>query len=133
MLNLVCRELRNWFEKEKVFDKKIQIKDNEIVYPYITLQQNQYFRIVGSTFNDGVYKYPATGLINEEFEGAVWILAIPKEVVVLANDIEAFQAKYGDVSPYQSESFGGYSYSKSSAQSDWKSAFASRLNQWRKI
>ena len=47
--------------------------------------------------------------------------------------------KYGEksLSPYQSESFGGYSYTKASAsngdQVDWKTVFRSRLNRWRKI
>ena len=43
-------------------------------------------------------------------------------------------------SPYQSESFGGYSYTKASAGSSdsgegitWQKKFKSQLNQWRKI
>jgi len=107
------------------------------------LQDGQYFRIVGSVFNDGVYQYPATGLTDETFDGAIWAMAIPSEVIALASDIEAWKEKYQSIdspamSPYNSESFGGYSYSKSSGGSDdlsgtWQGAFADRLNHWRKI
>lgn len=115
----------------------------------IDLLKNQYYRIVGSVFNDGVHQYGVDVLIDEPiFEGAVWYMAVPPEVVKLAKDIEDWQKKYGGadsaaMSPYNSESFGGYSYSKGgggsasggggSTGADWKSAFASRMNQWRKI
>ena len=53
-------------------------------------------------------------LDDEEFTGAVWALGIPKAVIQLADDIDAWRAKYESVnsqamSPFQSESFGGYS------------------------
>ena len=71
-------------------------------------------------------------------------MAIPKEVVNIASDIKTWVEKNGGAdsaanSPFTSESFGGYSYSKGASVSgdyaagDWKSAFASRLAQWRKI
>ena len=149
MLSEVCREIRNWFEKAKF------IGDFVIANGTITsrndgtmgLQDGQYFRIIGSVFNDGIYQYPATDLHDESFEGAVWALAIPNEIVDLSNDIDAWVAKYATVdsvnmSPYNSESFGGYSYSKSGGGSSsdsahpsgtWKTVFADRLNRWRKI
>lgn len=107
------------------------------------IQPNQYFRIIGSVFNDGVYKYTDELVLNDEiFVGSVWLMAIPKEVVDLASEISAWIEKNSDAitSPYQSESFGGYSYTKASAGSNsnssgptWQSIFASRLNMWRKI
>ena len=43
----------------------------------------------------------------------------------------------GKESPYTSESFGGYSYTKATdangAPIGWQKAFASRLNKWRKL
>lgn len=111
-----------------------------------SIKNNQYFRITGSIFNDGVYKYTSDlALIDEIFTGSIWLMAIPKEVIDLDKEIEDWKNKYltldGEaMSPFQSESFGGYSYSKVSSGNSsnssvptWQSTFASRLNQWRKI
>ena len=111
------------------------------------LKPNQYYRIIGSVFNDGVHKYGDTKdvLTDEAFNGAVWALAIPKEVVQLADEIKAWRALYEAtdsqaMSPYVSESFGGYSYSKGAGNStgspnasSWIGVFKPRLNMWRKI
>ena len=140
-----CEELHNWFDVDRIFGT-FTISNGEITVPDGYLQENQYFRIVGSVFNDGVYKYPSNELIDETFDGAVWAMAVPPAVIALANEIGEWQKKYGGVnsvlmSPYQSESFGGYSYSKSgggsgdgtSLSGTWQGAFSSRLNRWRKI
>lgn len=148
MLTELCQELKNWFDKSRFFDS-FTILNGAITSKSsgaIELKDGQYFRIIGSIFNDGIHQYPAEDLIDEEFDGAIWALAIPKEVINLANDISDWQNKYGDVnseamSPYSSESFGGYSYSKSgggtsSASSNagtWQGVFAARMNAWRKI
>lgn len=109
------------------------------------LQEGQYYRIVGSIFNDGVHRYSSeeTSLMDEEFMGEIWAMAVPPAVIALSDEISAWIEKYGDAmnSPYQSESFGGYSYNKGSGGSggsaigsaDWRSVFGSRLNRWRKI
>lgn len=146
MLTELCKEIKNWFEYAKFFGE-FTIEDNAITGPY-SLQENQYFRIVGSVFNDGVYKYDENlVLVDETFKGAIWAMAIPNEVIALAAEIEAWADKYQTVdsaamSPFNSESFGGYSYSKSSGGSSsgnvdlsgtWQGAFADRLNHWRKI
>ena len=79
-------------------------------------------------------------LQDETFDGAVWALAVLKAVVELAGEIAAWQEKYGAVvdSPYTSESFGGYSYSKaggteSGGAGGWQAAFRARLNPYRKL
>lgn len=150
MLDDVCAYLHNWFDRdmEKYFGS-ITISNGALVGFDDKLQNGQYFRIVGSVFNDGVYQYPASDLTDETFEdGAVWAMAIPKGFLDIVADIEAWQAKYGGadsaaMSPYNSESFGGYSYSKgtgggsdksaSSNPNSWQSAFSGRLARWRKI
>lgn len=147
MLTKLCKELNNWFVKDRIFSR-FKIEDGEIQGLSSVLQDNQYFRIVGSVFNDGVYKYPTTDLEDEEFEGAVWAMAVPPSVVTLANDIQDWVDKYGGtesqaMSPFQSESFGGYSYTKKSGSGSnsgantklgtWQGAFATELNKWRKI
>ena len=150
MLSELCGYLRNWFDREKyIGDFTI---NNGVIIPLgktISLLNGQYIRIVGSILNDGVYLYNPEGiegLIDETFHGAVWSLAIPKEVVALDQEIDAWMQKYGGsdsaaMSPFASESFGGYSYTKSTSNTEesssglggWQSAFASRLSQWRKI
>lgn len=107
----------------------------------LPLLDGQYFRIVGSVFNDGVYKYnDDLKLTDETFNGAVWALAIPKPVLDLAEEIEAWEAKNGEVAKgiYQSESFGGYAYTKATDAAtggamSWQTVFRSRLSAWRKI
>lgn len=144
MLTELCQELRNWFDRARYFGT-YTIEDGSLTVSF--LQEGQYFRIVGSVFNDGVHQYPANSLHDETFDGAIWALAIPKAVIDLSEEIAAWKAKYESVdsaamSPFTSESFGGYSYSKGSRTSSssgdgssggWQSVFASRLNKWRKI
>lgn len=142
----LCKELNNWDFQKRAKKKfgTFTIENGSIDLDMV--ENGQYFRIVGSLFNDGVYKYPADGLKDETFKGAVWAMAIPDEVIALAEEIEEWTRKYGGVdsvnmSPYNSESFGGYSYTKSGGGASsgtgsygtWQSTFASRLNKWRKI
>lgn len=147
MLTEICQYLHNWFDVAKFYGK-FRISDGHIESYNdgdIGLIEGQYFRIVGSLLNDGVHQYPSEGLKDETFDGAIWSMALPPAVLSLSEEIDSWQAKHGGVnsyamSPYNSESFGGYSYSKSSGGSaegggngGWQSAFANRLNSWRKL
>ena len=138
MLEQVLMNIRRWFPVEGgIHSGTFTIKDGGIALPF--LAEGQYFRICGSVFNDGLHQYPATDLVDEEFSGAIWALAIPPAVVDLADEIQKWQEKNGEAASgiYQSESFGGYQYSKQT-ESDggqvtvW-SVFRKRLNQWRKL
>ncbi len=137
MLNEICAEIRNYFVKD-IHNGTFEIVGGKIT-PLDFIQENQYFRIVGSVFNDGVYKNTADlELTNEVFCGAVWSMALPPAFIDLAAEIKAFnESDAGKPSPYTSESFGGYSYSKATdsngAPIGWKKVFASRLNQYRRI
>ena len=139
MLEQVLMNIRNWFSVDGgIYSGTFTIKDGGITLPFLV--NGQYFRICGSVFNDGLHQYPAGDLKTETFDGTVWALAVPQAVIDLAAEIEAWQKKNGDasVSPYQSESFGGYSYSKatdgaSGGAVTWQSAFRSRLSAWRKL
>ena len=112
------------------------------------LQESQYYRILGSVFNDGVHVYKSYTLTDETFNGEVWGMAVPKEVLELSDRIDEWKKQYYKadspvLSPFMSESFGGYSYTKGSGggynssgsgnATGWKSVFASELNRWRKI
>lgn len=146
MLNEVCAEIRNYFvyKDDRVFDD-FSIVDGEIT-PTVDIPSD-YIRIVGSRKNDGVYKVSEMELTDEdEFHGAIWFMNPPADFLETVSEIEAWMEKNGDVdssamSPFNSESFGGYSYSKGtsttgsggSAGADWRSVYAPRLSQYRRI
>ena len=135
----MCQELRNWFcdDADKHFGT-FEISGGSIA-PLDFLQDGQYYRIVGSVFNDGVHKYGDTSdtLADESFNGAIWAMRLPENILSLATEIKQFKAKNGEPTPYTSESFGGYSYTRATdangVGAGWQTVFASRLNRWRKI
>ena len=139
MLEQVLMNIRRWFPVEGgIHSGTFTIKDGGITLPF--LADGQYFRICGSVFNDGLHQYNVLDLIDETFTGTICALAIPKAVIELADEIGKWQEKNGEasVSPYQSESFGGYSYSKATDAETggavtWQSAFKQQLSAWRKI
>ena len=135
-LTNLCAELRNYFETEKRFGT-FTISGGSIS-PSDFLQDGQYFRIVGSVFNDGVHRHPAHDLTDETFDGAVWAMAVPPAVVELLQKIQEFEASTANTpTAYTSESFGGYSYTKATDENGlpvgWRSVFKSELNKWRKL
>ena len=137
MLTEICTHLHNFFvrDEDKHYQKGITINGG-ILTPSFNIKQNQYYRIVGSVFNDGVHKFgdETDVLVDEVFDGSVWLMSVPKSFLDLVSEIEDYQAKYGQATPYVSESFGGYSYSKAdSTAASWQHAFGTRLNAWRKI
>ena len=139
MLEQVLMNIRNWFTVDGgIHSGNFTIEDGGITLPF--LANGQYFRIIGSVFNDGLHQYPASDLKAETFDGTVWALAIPQAVIDLAAEIEAWETKNGEAASgiYQSESFGGYSYSKATDAETggavtWQSAFKKQLSVWRKI
>lgn len=140
MLNTICAEIRNYFlaHREKdIHSGTYTIRNGSIDLDF--LLGGQYFRIVGSALNDGVYQYPTTELQDETFEGAVWAMSVPRSFIELATEIEDWVSANASVlsSPYTSESFGGYSYSKASGRNGggytWKDQFSTRLNAYRRI
>ena len=138
MLTEICAEIRNYFEVPNGRHFGTFTISGGSIAPLDFLQEGQYFRIVGSVFNDGVYQYPAASLTDEVFEGAVWAMALPQSIIALAAEIEAYNdSDAGKASPFTSESFGGYSYTKATdangAPIGWQKAFASRLAKWRKL
>ena len=132
MIDAICASLRNYFVVE-IVDGEYTVTDREITLPF--LAAGQFFRVVGSIFCDGVYRCGDKLPADETFDGAVWAMAIPPALEAIAAEIEEWKAKNADVlaSPYQSESFGGYSYTKGSDSASWQGVFAKRLNRWRKL
>lgn len=144
MLTELCEYLNNYFPVEK---RSVTLKIEGGTFAADYLQEGQYFRIVGSIFNDGVHKYPARDLHDETFTGAIWPMAVPATVVGLASKIAEWRAQYEStdspaMSPFASESFGNYSYSKGTASTgasgtgnanSWQAVFADKLNKWRRL
>ena len=143
MLDEVCGYLNNWFlVPDGVHAGNYTVTDGKLALPH--LADGQYYRIIGSVFSDGIHRAGDTDdvLPPESFRGAVWALAIPPAVIKIAEDITAWEAANAAAlaSPYQSESFGGYSYTKaetggSGAQKTltWRNVYAAKLARWRKL
>ena len=139
MLEKILDFIHNYFVKE-VYRGKFKIESQALNVDF--LLDGQYFKIKGSVLNDGVHQYPAE-LVDEEFIGEVWAMAVPRSLLNLVDEIEAWNDANGAVAdgPYQSESFGGYSYTKASTTAGqngtsklaWQSKFGSQLNAYRKI
>ena len=149
MLTAICQYLKNWFNRKPdgsdypKYEGTFTIQGGVID---LELESGQYFRVMGSLFNDGVHKAGDTNdvLTDETFTGAVWFMGIPPEVVQLATDISQWQEKYGGIdsealSPYASESFGGYSYSKGGGGAScgsnvcWQDVYGGRLQKYRRL
>lgn len=140
-LTTLCAEVKNYF----CIDKRIGDFSivNGVITPHIDIKNNQYYRIVGSVFNDGVHKYgDASDVLTDEatFHGAIWLMAVPRDFLELSKEIDDWNTQYGAsvASPFQSESFGGYSYTKASgsgngANATWQNAFATRLSMYRRL
>lgn len=143
MLTELCRECRNYFllHRENDIHAGTFTISGGTIEPLSYLLPGQYYRIVGSVFNDGVHKYgdENDALTDETFDGAIWAMFVPPAFVDLAGRIAAWQTANADAlsSPYQSESFGGYSYSKGSGATGggyaWADQFDGELKNWRKV
>lgn len=137
----LCGDCKNWFDDNRIFGK-FTIQDGILIDGDQYLQNGQYYRIIGSKFNDGVHQHPAPFLTDETFDGAVWTMAVPLAFSKVLDEINAWLSEYGEEAdkPYQSESFAGYSYTKGTGANGQTGAlglalahFASTLKRWRKI
>ena len=138
MLTEICAELRNYFEVPNGVHIQTYTISGGSIAPLDFLQEGQYFRIIGSVFNDGVHQYPASDLTDEVFHGAVWAMSLPPDLIALSAEIEEYnKSDAGKASPYISENFGGYGYTKATGSNGkvltWKSVFADALNRYRKL
>ena len=106
------------------------------------LADGQWFWVEGSALNDGLWQYPPESMSDEDFDGTVTFLAVPRAFSSLCAEIARWSADNAEAisSPYQSESFGGYSYTMAGASSGaetpaaaWQSHFGARLRPFRKL
>lgn len=152
-MNLILAEevlshIHNWFVKDTAVFQNVEVSGGELpddISAFVT--DNAFYRIQGTYLNDGLHRTsdPDDELQDEVIERAVVSrLAIPRPLLALIDEIEAWNEKYAEISsgPFFSERFGGYEYQirgfssygvSGSPLSGWRLAFANRLNPWRKM
>lgn len=142
-ITYMCGLLRNYFtDKNHIFQGTYTIHDKSIAVDF--LKDNQYFRITGSTFNDGVFCNTPDDLArlrDETFTGAIWCMAVPADFVRLCDDAERFMAKIAEISGnfkgYTSESWGGYTYTLPTSApafiQEWQYRIKQGMNTYRKL
>lgn len=142
-----CDDCKNYFLKNGVSDIHsglFTIENGSISGVDDFLIKGQYFAIKGSKLNDGVYEYTPEGkalLLDETFKGAIWDMSVPPAFLEFCESAEAFKDKYNELglnySGFQSESFGGYSYSLPASAPDFMVQWQDRLNKayrrWRRL
>lgn len=138
MLDEICGEIHNYFLLPGGIHNGEYSISGGSMEPLDFLIPGQYFRVVGSRLNDGVYRYPESNMTDEDFEGAVWEMAPPPAFLALVKEIESWcMSEAAKPSAYQSESFGGYTYTRATDENGaaltWQTVFAARLNRWRKV
>lgn len=147
MLEEVLRYINNRFDRDSKgvpygsSEGAFAIEDGSLEVE--GLLDGQYFWVEGSALNDGLHLYPDSEMTDEEFTGRIVFLVIPNSVIDLAAEIDAWNERNADAinSPFQSESFGGYSYTKASGgvqgaetlSTAWQAQFGARLRPYRKL
>lgn len=142
VLEDVLGYIHNWFERDTLSTGECVIEDGTLPAG-LGIPEGAWYRIQGSLLNDGMHLRGDDGLVDEAFTGTITTHAIPKALLAVVEEVSEWTRTYGFAasSPYQSESFGGYSYSKGSQgttsggtpSSGWQAAFAGRFTKWRKL
>ena len=142
MLDELCADIRNYFVQSEN-DKHAgtyTINGGTFSPPLDFLKAGQYFRVVGSALNDGVYKNDGCCVfLDETFDGSIWVMNVRPAFIALADRIKEYMdSDAAKPTPFVSESFGGYSYSKGqnaagAANNSWQAVFADELRKWRRI
>lgn len=152
MLTEVCDFVHNYFE-HSLYEGSFVVSSGTVEGISDLLANGQRFRIRGSALNDGIYTYQngrvydddnvsAVDLKEETFTGTITAMAVPVAFLRIVEDITAWIDKNQAAldSPYTSESFGGYSYTKATGSGanaggvlGWQDVFRAKLNAYRKI
>lgn len=149
ILEQVLYHIHNWFERKEIAVSDCQIVDGSLPASVSSeLFDGVWYRIQGSYLNDGLHRLGEYDLNDETFSGTVTMLAVPKALLNLVDEIAEWVDDSRDAdrearrSKYRSESFDGYSYSNkedsranksSGGLTGWQAAFAGDLNPWRKM
>ena len=151
----VMRECRNFFEFS-LEEGEFSLSGGEIglrgafieaTREYRPYRVGEYLLLTGSAGVDGLYAisgaddgvYTLEGVnADEEWEGAVWALRIPRPFVALCAEIEAFHQGAGRPTAYTSEMVVGLhqwtrSLSKSGAPIGWREVYSKSLAPYRRM
>lgn len=138
----VMRHVNNFFETG--YRATTYSISGGILSPNDVLRPGMWIYISGSFFWDGVWKIgegwrledAPENAADDTFVGRVHFLAPPADFLALCDEIAEFNAKNA-VSPYQSESFGEYSYTRATGKDGgvlgWQQAFSDRLRPFRRM
>jgi len=144
MLTEICQYLHNYFDYERHIGD-ISIVGHEVFCngEQIEIEEGQYFALFRNRIPLGVFQ--ADELTDKTFTGAIWLMDVPKAILDANTWAETWKAKNGAAdsmsnSGFQSESFGGYSYSKGTNKNGKAGAsifdnaqFAAMLAPYRKL
>lgn len=151
MLEQVCDFIHNYFVLAE-YEGTYEVENG--TFPCSFLLDGQRFRIRGSALNDGIYTYHLDGtiyddddsvaidLMPETFNGIIQVMGVPRTFLLLVKDISNWIESNSAAlnSPYTSESFGGYSYTKATGTGanaggilGWQDVFKQKLNAYRKL
>ena len=152
---MVLRHLRNAFETGKE-NGDFTITDGKVALAE-TYLSGEWVAITGSRLNDGIYriKFDAGEYLltngtdnelaveDESFTGSVWRLGLPKDLIDLCKDVQAWldsSAGQPGAGAITSESVVGFYSVKFATPKEggnsggWESAFANRINSgWRNM
>ena len=149
MLGEVCAFVHNYFLIH-AYTGELTISGGTIP---VELLDGQRFRIRGSALNDGIYTYHTDGIKNDDddtaspladetFVGSIEAMGVPQAFLRLVKEIGDWVTANSAAltSPYTSESFGGYSYTKATGSGanaggvlGWQDVFRTKLTAYRKI
>ena len=141
-IEAVMAECHNFFE-DGYADAEFTVTANGTLTPAVGVLDNQYVCIRGSTFHDGVWQMVSGKLTRSEdddfpaesFTGRLWYLHPPGAFLDIVESITAFDQKT-PVTGLQSESFGGYTYTRASGSQGalrWQEAYSSMLMPYRRM
>jgi hypothetical protein len=142
------RECRNFFEVKQSdvteHEGSYSIAEGSLSPVPDEILTGQYIAIYGSVLNDGIWKVGTDGAltgdydaVDEGFTATIYPLKVPPDFVQLATDITAWKAKMDESSPYASETFPHYSYTKAQKQGGgnitWQQQFTGRIQPFRRM
>ena len=141
MIGEICAYIKNYFvyEGDRIFGE-FSIENGEIVPPVEF--PTDYYAIFGSRRNNGVHNLAdqTDTLVDEgKFHGSIWIMTPPDDFLTKVAEIKSWVTANNSAlaSPFSSESFGGYSYTKGKNKSGsdygitWRDQFGDELkSRW---
>lgn len=154
-LERVLSHIHNWFTRETLSLSGCEVVGGQLPASVAErIPDGAWYRIEGSYLNDGLHLRGEVdeGLTDESIDGTLSVLSVPRALLTVVDEITDWIDATSEArskaasSPYQSESFGGYTYSMRSdltggssgssgngGLNGWQAAFRSDLNPYRRL